>query len=153
MPTGVLSPRQIEFAHHYSANHRGAEAARLAGYSATRSNRTAYELLHRPDVADLISTLDDEKREASGVDSPWIVDHLVAIVEASMSGRPRTNGLGEVILDRDGQPIVDRDMTNANRALATLSKVAGLQVRKPESVSTELKVITLTFDRELADDV
>ena len=153
MPTGVLSPRQIEFAHHYSANHRGAEAARLAGYSATRSNRTAYELLHRPDVADLISTLDDEKREASGVDSPWIVDHLVEIVEASMSGRPRTNGLGEVILDRDGQPIVDRDMTNANRALATLSKVAGLQVHRTESVSTELKVITLTFDKELADDV
>jgi len=110
-------------------------------------------LLHRPDVADLISTLDDEKREASGVDSPWIVDHLVAIVEASMSGRPRTNGLGEVILDRDGQPIVDRDMTNANRALATLSKVAGLQVHRTESVSTELKVITLTFDRELDDDV
>ena len=153
MPTGVLSPRQIEFCHHFSQNHRGAEAARLAGYSSTRSNRTAWELLRKPDVAALIATLDDEKREASGVDSPWIVDHLVEIVEASMAGRPRTNGLGEVILDRDGEPVVDTDLTNANRALATLSKVAGLQVRKPEPVSKELRVFTLHFDRELADDV
>lgn len=73
-----------------------------------------------------------------------------AIVEASMLGRPRTNGLGEPILDvRTGEPIVDSDYTNANRALVTLSKLAGLQVRKSEPVSTELKVITLTFDRDL----
>ncbi len=153
MPTGVLSPRQIEFCHHFSQNHRGAEAARLAGYSVTRSNRTAWELLRKPDVIGLIATLDDEKRGASGIDSPWIVDHLVAIVEASISGRPRTNGHGEVIVDRDGEPVVATDLTNANRALATLSKVAGLQVQRTESVSTELKVITLTFDRELDDDV
>ena len=81
------------------------------------------------------------------------MDKLVAIVEASLSGRPRTNGLGEVILDRGGEPIVDTDFTNANRALQTLSKIAGLQVHRSESVSTELKVITLTFDRELDDDV
>ena len=153
MPTGVLSPRQIEFCHHFSQNHRGAEAARLAGYSATRSNRTAWELLRKPDVLDLITTLDDEKREASGVDSPWIVDRLTAIVEASMSGRPRTNGRGEVILDPDGKPVVDTDLTNANRALATLSKVAGLQVQRTESVTKELRVFTLHFDRELEDGV
>ena len=153
MATATLTAKQKEFAHHFSSSHNSAEAARAAGYSVVRANRTGYELLRKPDVAALITTLDDEKREASGVDEPWIVDHLVAIVEASMSGRPRTNGLGEVILDRDGEPVVDTDLTNANRALATLSKVAGLQVQRTESVSTELKVITLTFDRELDDDV
>ena len=35
-----------------------------------------------------------------------------------MSGRPRTNPLGDVILDvRTDKPIVDTDYTNANRAL------------------------------------
>ncbi len=153
MATGVLSVKQREFAHHYSASHNSAEAARAAGYSEARASRTGYELLRKPDVAALISTLDDEKREASGVDEPWVVDKLVAIVEASLVGRPRTNGLGEVILDPAGEPIVDTDFTNANRALQTLSKISGLQLRKSESVSTELKVFTLTFDRDLEPGV
>ena len=150
----MLSAKQREFAHHYSASHNAAEAARAAGYSEGRASRTGYELLRKPDVAALISTLDDEKREASGVDEPWVVDKLVAIVEASMLGRPRTNGLGEPILDvRTGEPIVDSDYTNANRALQTLSKLSGLQVRKSASESTELKVWTLTFDRDLEPGV
>ncbi len=73
------------------------------------------------------------------------------IVEQSLQGRPRTNSLGEVILDPAGEPIVDTDFTYANRALQTLSKISGLQVRKSESASTELKVITLTFDHELEE--
>ncbi len=67
MVSGVLSVKQREFAHHYSASHNSAEAARAAGYSVGRARRTGYELLEKPNVAALISTLDDEKREASGV--------------------------------------------------------------------------------------
>ncbi len=80
-----------------------------------------------------------------------MVDKLVEIVKQSIRGRPRTNGLGELILDPAGAPIVDTDFTNANRALQTLSKISGLQVRKLESESKELKVITLTFDHELEE--
>ena len=69
-----------------------------------------------------------------------------------MSGRPRTNPLGEVIVDGQGVPIVDTDYTNANRALQTLTKIAGLQVRRTESVSTEVRVVTLNFDRDLAGE-
>ena len=153
MATGTLNAKQREFAHHYSASHNSAAAARAAGYSELRADRTGYELLRKPDVAALISTLDSEKREASGVDEPWVVDKLVEIVEQSLQGRPRTNGLGEVILDPAGEPVVDVDYTAANRALQTLSKIAGLQVHRTESVTTELKVWTLTFDKELDDDV
>ena len=145
MATATLTAKQKEFAHFFSSSHNSAEAARAAGYSVVRANRTGYELLRKPDVAALITTLDDEKREASGVDEPWVVDKLVEIVEQSLQGRPRTNGLGE--------PIVDTDLTNANRALQTLSKIAGLQVHRSESVTTELKVWTLHFDRELDHDV
>jgi hypothetical protein len=151
MVSGMLSVKQREFAHAYSASHNSAEAARAAGYSAGRARRTGYELLRKPDVAALVSTLDSEKREASGVDEPWVVDKLVAIVEASLQGRPRTNGLGEPIIDhRNGEPIIDTDFTNANRALATLSKIAGLQVHRSEvNVRTNV-VYTLHLDRDLA---
>ena len=47
---------------------------------------------------------------------------------------------------------MDTDYTNANRALQTLSRIAGLQVRRTESVSTEVKVWTLHFDRDLESE-
>ena len=153
MATATLTAKQKEFAHFFSSSHNSAEAARAAGYSVVRANRTGYELLRKPDVAALITTLDDEKREASGVDEPWVVDKLVAIVEQSLQGRPRTNGLGEPILDPGGEPVVDVDYTAANRALQTLSKISGLQLRKSEPASTKLKVFTLTFDRDLEPGV
>ena len=142
--------KQKEFAHHYSASHNASEAALAAGYSVARAKQTGHDLLKKPDVAALVTELDSEKRHAAGVDGPWIVDQLKTIVEQSMAGRPRTNPLGEVIVDvRTDKPIVDTDYTNANRALQTLSKIAGLQVHRTESVSTEVKVFTLSFDREL----
>ena len=150
MATGTLTVKQKEFAHHFSASHNASEAALAAGYSPARARQTGHELLKKPDVASLVTELDVEKRDAAGVDGPWIVDQLRTIVEQSMSGRPRTNPLGELILDvRSGQPIVDTDYTNANRALQTLSRITGLQVHKTESVSTEVKVWTLHFDRDL----
>ena len=150
MATAGLNAKQKDFAHHYSASHNATQAALAAGYSERRARHTGSELLKKPDVAALVSTLDFEKRETSGIDEPWVVDKLVTIVEQSLQGRPRTNGLGEVIVDGQGVPIVDTDFTNANRALQTLSKIAGLQVHKTESVSTsEVRVFTLNFDRDL----
>jgi len=154
MPTRALTAKQEEFAHHYSASHNASEAALAAGYSVARAKQTGHELLRKPNVAALVSELDTEKREAAGVDEAWIVDRLKSIVEESMSGSPRTNPLGEVIVDvRTDKPIVDTDHTNANRALQTLSKIAGLQVHRTESVSTsEVRVVTLNFDRDLGAD-
>lgn len=149
MAAAGLNAKQKDFAHHYSASHNATQAALAAGYSERRARHTGSELLRKPDVAALISTLDEEKREASGVDEPWVVDKLRTIVEASIEGRPRTNGLGELILDSAGEPIVDTDFTNAKRALQTLSRITGLQVHKSEVAVQEDVVWTLHFDRDL----
>ena len=47
MSTATLTARQEQFAHHYSANHNAADAARRAGYASGRANRTGYELLQK----------------------------------------------------------------------------------------------------------
>jgi len=99
MATATLSARHKAFAHAYSASHNATAAARDAGYTENRASRTGYELVHRPDIAALIEKLDTAKRDASGVDEPWIVQRLVEIVERSMRGRLRTNGLGEPVVD------------------------------------------------------
>ena len=80
--TAGLNAKQKDFAHHYSASHNATQAALAAGYSERRARHTGSELLRKPDVAALVSELDAEKREAAGVDEPWIVDQLKTIVEA-----------------------------------------------------------------------
>lgn len=143
MVSGRLSAKQREFAHHYSASHNASQAVRAAGYSELRAGRSGYELLRKPDVAALISNLDDEKRKATGVDEPWVVDQLKAIVEASMLGRPRTNARGELILDvRTGQPIIDTDYTNANieywnEFLDSVSHPGSSEERTPSTYLTD----------------
>ncbi len=68
-----------------------------------------------------------------------------------MAGTPRTNALGEYVLDlRTGEPIVDRDLTNCNRALVSLAKISGLHV--PPTEAFENVVFTLTLDRDLSEE-
>jgi hypothetical protein len=147
-----MNTKQKQFVAEYVVDHNATKAAVRAGYAPARGKQTGYRLLQMPDVVHAVEKLDADRRERLGVSADWIVDQLATIVEESMSGRPRTNPLGELILDvRTDRPIVDTDYTNANRALQTLSKIAGLQVRRTESVSTsEVRVVTLNFDRDLA---
>ena len=150
MATATLSARHKAFAHAYSASHNATAAAREAGYAANRASRTGYELLHRPDIAALVERLDTAKRDATGVDELWIVQRLVEIVERSMQGLVRTIGLGEPVVDAEsGAPIIDTDYTNANRALATLAKITGLQTRRTAVEHTGRVVYRLELDRVL----
>ena len=120
-----------------------------AGYASGRANRTGYELLQKPLVLALVKELDAEERAETGIDEPWIVDRLVQIVEASMTGVPRTSALGEFLPDPvTGLPIVDCDWTNANRALASLAKITGLNV-SPTPAFGDV-VYKLTLDRDLS---
>ena len=151
MSAATLSAKRESFAHHYSASHNATAAAKAAGYSELRAGRTGYELLQRADVAALVRVLDAEKRAEIGIDEPWIVDRLVEIVEQSMQGVPRTSALGEFLPDPvTGAPIVDCDWTNANRALASLAKITGLNV--PPTPAFGDTVYKLTLDRNLSEE-
>ena len=151
MSAATLSAKRESFAHHYSASHNATAAAKAAGYSELRAGRTGHELLQRADVAALVRVLDAEKRAEIGIDEPWIVDRLVEIVEQSMQGVPRTSALGEFLPDPvTGAPIVDCDWTNANRALASLAKITGLNV--PPTPAFGDTVYKLTLDRNLSEE-
>ncbi len=103
---------------------------------------------------ELVRRLDAEKRERSGVDEPWIVDRLVRIVGSALEDTPRLNALGEPVRDPEtGEPMTDpRDLTNANRALAQLSKITGLHVARTEVEVAGEVVYTLTLDRDLSTE-
>ena len=110
-------------------DHNGAAAAVRAGYSKGRAKMTARDLLMKPDVADEIAKLDAVTAEELGVTKLWIVSTAKTLVDRSLTGEvPATVGV---------------------RALEFLAKMSGFLVERSESVSTELKVWTLHFDREL----
>ena len=82
---------------------------------------------------------------------PTPFSHLVEIVRRSMAGVPRTSALGEFVPDPvTGEPIVDCDWTNANRALASLAKITGLNV--PPKAAFGDTVYKLTLDRDLSEE-
>ncbi len=126
-----MNSRQRAFAREYAADHNGAAAAVRAGYSSVRAKHTARELLLKPDVVGEIAKLDAVTAEELGVTKLWIMSVLKRLVEGSLTGEfPATVGV---------------------RAYETSSKMAGFLVERSESVSRELKVITLTFDKELEE--
>ena len=128
-----MNSRQRAFAREYAMDHNGSAAAIRAGYSSTRARHTARELLLKPDVSDAVAELDAVSAEELGVTKLWIVSTAKTLVERSLAGEvPATVGV---------------------RALEFLAKMSGFLVERTESVSKELKVITLTFDKELDDDV
>ncbi len=127
-----MNSRQRAFAQEYAVDHNGAAAAVRAGYSPGRAKMTARDLLLKPDVLDEVAKLDAVTAEELGISKLWIMSKLKILVEGAMVGEyPATVGV---------------------RALESLAKMSGLLVERSESVSKELKVITLTFDRDLADD-
>ena len=114
-------------------DHNGSAAAIRAGYSSTRAKMTARELLLRPDVSDAVAELDAVSAEELGVTKLWLMLTAKRFVDGAAAGEiPATVGV---------------------RALEFLAKMSGLLVERSVSESTELKVITLTFDKELDDDV
>ncbi len=96
-----------------------------------RAKHTARELLLKPDVVGEIAKLDAVTAEELGVTKLWIMSVLKRLVEGSLTGEfPATVGV---------------------RAYETSAKMEGFMVERSESVSRELKVITLTFDKELEE--
>ena len=127
-----MNSRQRAFTWEYAQDHNGAAAAVRAGYAEGRAKQTARDLLLRPDVVGEVAKLDAVTAEELGITKLWVMRGLKELAEGSLTGKfPASVGV---------------------RAYETSAKMAGFLVERSESVSRELKVITLTFDKELADD-
>ena len=114
-------------------DHNGAAAAVRAGYSKGRAKMQARELLLKPDVVGEIAKLDAVRAEELGISKLWVLSGLKRLAEGSLTGEfPAMVGV---------------------RAYESAAKMSGFLVERSESVTTELKVWTLHFDRELDDDV
>ena len=124
-----MNRRQRAFALEYSLDHNGARAAVRAGYSERRSKQQASVLLARPDVVAEVARLDAELAGRLGLTQESMIGEFLFYHEEAKAGRmPAMAGI---------------------RGLEAAAKMSGFMVERSESVSTEVKVWTLTFDRDL----
>ena len=125
-----MNKRQLAFVREYVVDGNGSAAAVQAGYSVGRAKQTASELLKRPDVVAELGRLGAGLVEGGGsVTREWVLEEMLAYHQRGKRGEvPAMVGI---------------------RALENYAKMTGVLVERSESVSTEVRVWTLTFDREL----
>jgi len=124
-----MNKRQLAFAREYAVDRNGAAAAVRAGYAQSRARITASELLRRPDVMAELARLGASLATASDVTREWFLDEFLGYHQGAKEGRyPASVGI---------------------RGLEDAAKMTGNMVESSESVSSEARVFTLNFDREL----
>lgn len=79
---GRLSEKEQRFCLEYIKTLTGTTAARAAGYTGTRANQTAYDLLGRKDIQDEISRLKSERIERTKIDADMVLERLWMIATA-----------------------------------------------------------------------
>lgn len=107
-----LNQRRKAFCAHYAVHFNGAQAAREAGYSATRANHTARELLEMPAIKAEIARINAERAERIDTEAFDVIGKTREVVERCMVAVPVT--------DRRGNPIDGEWTFDANAALRGL---------------------------------
>ena len=124
-----VDQRHRRFAEEYSVDHNGAQAAIRAGYAVARAKQTAWRLLQKPDVAQMVARLDEEKSEELGISRRLVVQRAEHFIEGAMAGDyPGNVGM---------------------RALELEAKLLGLFGERSEHTDQAEVVYRLKFDRDL----
>ncbi len=131
-----VNAKQRRFAEEYVVDHNGTAAAIRAGYGKPRARKTASELLHRPDVAQLVTELDAEVTAALGIDAEKVTALMWEYAQGGLEGRvPAMAGA---------------------RMLEALAEIGGVlnarQSTTPDPFA-EPVVFTLHFDRDLEEEL
>jgi len=79
-----LTVKQRLFAHEYMIDLNGAQAAVRAGYAESRAKQTAHDLLNKPEVADLIATLQTKRVDRTQVDADVVLQDLMEYRQADL---------------------------------------------------------------------
>ena len=124
-----MNTKQKQFVHEYVLDHNATRAAVRAGYSPARGKQTGYRLMQMPDVAAAIQRLDHEFAERVGITREELLEQFLDYHTRGKRGEvPPQVGL---------------------RGLELAAKLTGNMGERSESASSEVRVVTLNFDRDL----
>ena len=152
----ALNKRQERFAHEYSVDHNGAQAAVRAGYSEKTARNAATRLLANVSVRQLVLRLDGVKEAALGVDGVDAVRVVGELLAEARVLQPRV-WKGQIVTYVDvesGEEVVITEFRSASAAarLAELKvRLAGvLEAKSSVAVFGEV-TYKLELDRDLSE--
>jgi hypothetical protein len=151
-----VNPKQKRFAHEYSVDHNGAQAAIRAGYAEARARHTASRLLANVAVKQIVAKLDGEKLAALGIEGTAALEHVDELLAEARVLQPKIwKGRPVTWTDEAGEVRVVTEF----RAAALAGRLAELKVRLAGLLEAKSSVAVfgevvykLSLDRDLSDD-
>ncbi len=145
--SGKITPRLRAFAREYHLDGNGTKAATTAGYSEKNAKQQAVRLLRYPNVQAELARLETEAAERYNVTLDSLLTMSFNVYDMALDGAPIMNRHNEVVL-RDGEPLIKRDLTNANKAIEHISRLTG-HMAEGRGVSNQSHTLDEMDDAEL----
>ena len=155
-----LNPKQRRFAHEYSVDHSGAQAAIRAGYSPKTAKEAGSRLMAKVAVRQLVERLDAETNAEIGVTAAGALAMAMELWEMSIEQQPKVwKGKPITYLSEldDGSTVTKtvtelRSPSGAAKALELIFRKAGLDVARTTVEHSGDVVYTLKLDRDLSPE-
>ena len=135
-----LTPKQEAFCMEYLKDLNATQAAIRAGYKETNAKQQGCENLSKPDIADRIAELMEERNKAVKLDAQWVLESAKKVFDRCMQHEPVIVGgepTGEYKFEHSG----------ANKALEIIGKHVDVQAFKERVEST----VTHKVDKSLTE--
>jgi len=148
-----LNAKQKRFAHEYSVDHNGAQAAIRAGYSARTAKQTASRMMANVAVKQLVAKLDAQKGAELGIEGKEALAQLKELLaEASVLQPKLWKGEPVTYTAESGEVLTVVEFVApalAGRLAELQVRLAGLLEAKSSVAVFGEVVYKLTLDRDL----
>ena len=145
-----LTKQQKAFAHEYSVDHSGKQAAVRAGYSEKTAKNAASRLLANVAVKQLVEKLDSDTFAAAGLDA---AEMLREAWYGSIRQQPKIKyGKPVTYVDADGEVRQVVEYVSDRLAAKVLDIVAPSLGLASQVTTTETVLDTLVLDRDLSEE-
>ncbi len=116
-----LNAKQVRFCEEYLIDLNATQAAVRAGYSEKTSKQIGSENLSKPDIAEYIAELKQDRSKKTEIDAAWVLAAAKKVHDRCMQE--------EAVVDRDGAPTGEYkfEHSGANKALEIIGKHIDVQ--------------------------
>lgn len=116
-----LNAKQVRFCEEYLIDLNATQAAVRAGYSVKTAKQMGSENLSKPDIAEYIAELKQDRSKKTEIDAAWVLAAAKKVHDRCMQE--------EAVIDRDGAPTGEYkfEHSGANKALEIIGKHIDVQ--------------------------
>lgn len=116
-----LNAKQVRFCEEYLIDLNATQSAVRAGYSVKTAKQMGSENLSKPDIAEYIAKLKQDRSKKTEIDAAWVLAAAKKVHDRCMQE--------EAVVDRDGAPTGEYkfEHSGANKALEIIGKHIDVQ--------------------------